>query len=48
MKAPLVVYQVQYRKQICHEAPVKIVDFKKGTNKKFSPNPCSRIASKSI
>lgn len=36
VKAVFVVYQIQYRKQTCHEAPVKTVDFKKGTNKNFS------------
>lgn len=36
MKASFVVYQVQFRKQTCYEAPVKTFDFKKAT-KKFLP-----------
>lgn len=37
MKASFIVYQVQYKKQTCHKASVKTVDFKKGRSNHFSP-----------
>jgi len=37
VKASFTVYQVQYKKQSCLEAPVETADFKKGRSNHFSP-----------
>lgn len=37
IKASFIVYQFQYKKLTCHEAPVKTADFKKDRSNNFSP-----------
>lgn len=37
IKASFTVYQFQYKKLTCYEAPVKTADFKKGKSNNFPP-----------